>query len=203
MSRRTDEQILIDLVPPDRPIGNTKLRRALAARSWGQEKYWRVRQQLIEKGLLVAGKGYGGSVRRTDPQSEEQETDSEPDDRETSDGDSPFPVLKHVRFKNWKSFRDATLYVDPLTILIGTNASGKSNALDGIQFLHRTALGKELGVALTGDPNLSPLRGGRRLGPDPRRNAVHPRSVRSERRPADRVRLSDHRGYQAPRADPQ
>lgn len=34
-------------------------------------------------------------------------------------------MLKEVRYKNWKSFADATLYIDPLTILIGTHASGK------------------------------------------------------------------------------
>ena len=44
---------------------------------------------------------------------------------------APAAVLKSVTFQDWKSFREATLHVDELTILIGTNASGKSNALDG------------------------------------------------------------------------
>lgn len=38
-------------------------------------------------------------------------------------------TFKQITFENWKSFRHATLYIDPLTVLIGTNASGKSNAL--------------------------------------------------------------------------
>ncbi|MEI6785775.1 MAG: DNA replication protein, partial [Verrucomicrobiota bacterium] len=33
-------------------------------------------------------------------------------------------MIKEVRLENWKSFPNATLYLDPLTILIGTNASG-------------------------------------------------------------------------------
>lgn len=39
-------------------------------------------------------------------------------------------MIKELNLKNWKSFKDSTLYIDPLTILIGTNASGKSNLLD-------------------------------------------------------------------------
>jgi predicted ATP-binding protein involved in virulence len=39
-------------------------------------------------------------------------------------------MIKQLTVKNWKSFEKATFYVDPLTILIGANASGKSNLLD-------------------------------------------------------------------------
>lgn len=75
-------------------------------------------------------------------------------------------MLKEVRYKNWKSFADATLYIDPLTILIGTNASGKSNALDGLAFLNRVVQGKDLQTILSGDPallleaNIQAIRGG-------------------------------------------
>lgn len=75
-------------------------------------------------------------------------------------------MLKEVCFKNWKSFGNATLYIDPLTVLIGANASGKSNALDGVSFLNRTAQGESLHNALTGDPgflldsSLGAIRGG-------------------------------------------
>ncbi|XHX76420.1 MAG: AAA family ATPase [Stenomitos frigidus ULC029] len=37
-------------------------------------------------------------------------------------------MLKKLILENWKSFRYAELPIDPLTVLIGTNASGKSNA---------------------------------------------------------------------------
>jgi hypothetical protein len=69
-------------------------------------------------------------------------------------------MLKKLVFENWKSFRNAELYIEPLTILIGTNASGKSNALDGLAFLSRMAQGKDFQLALAGDPQIPPIRGG-------------------------------------------
>ena len=69
-------------------------------------------------------------------------------------------MLKKLILKNWKSYRYAELFIDPLTVLIGTNASGKSNALDGLEFLNRTALGKDIQAALIGDETLSSIRGG-------------------------------------------
>lgn len=44
--------------------------------------------------------------------------------------------------------------------MIGTNASGKSNALDALIFLNRISSGIFLSTALQGDGALSPLRGG-------------------------------------------
>lgn len=69
-------------------------------------------------------------------------------------------MIKEVRFKNWKSFSDSTLYIDPLTILIGTNASGKSNILDGFSLLSRLAWGKDIASALSGDSISAGIRGG-------------------------------------------
>ena len=46
-----------------------------------------------------------------------------------------------MELKNWKSIESATLYIDPLTILIGLNAYGKSNILDAFMFLKRIASG--------------------------------------------------------------
>jgi len=69
-------------------------------------------------------------------------------------------MLKKLTMKNWKSFRHAVLPIDPLTILIGTNASGKSNALEALEFLKRTALGKGFEAALAGDITLTSIRGG-------------------------------------------
>ncbi|MHB1417982.1 MAG: AAA family ATPase [Bacillota bacterium] len=69
-------------------------------------------------------------------------------------------MIKEVRYKNWKSFGEARLYIDPVTIIIGTNASGKSNLLDGLEFLSRVANGKDLHSALAGDPSLKGVRGG-------------------------------------------
>jgi len=69
-------------------------------------------------------------------------------------------MITELRLKNWKSFTDATLYVDPVTILIGTNASGKSNTLDALLFLQRVASGIGIYQAIHGDVNLPPIRGG-------------------------------------------
>ncbi|MBF0333609.1 MAG: AAA family ATPase [Alphaproteobacteria bacterium] len=69
-------------------------------------------------------------------------------------------MIKEIGFTNWKSFRDARLYIDPLTIIIGTNASGKSNALDGIEFLSRVSRGQSISAALLGAPPQTPIRGG-------------------------------------------
>ncbi len=69
-------------------------------------------------------------------------------------------MIKELQLQNWKSFADATLYIDPLTVLIGSNASGKSNALDALLFLNRISQGVTLFTAIAGDQNLPPLRGG-------------------------------------------
>ncbi|NGZ05460.1 MAG: AAA family ATPase [Magnetococcales bacterium] len=63
-------------------------------------------------------------------------------------------MIRQLTLINWKSFADARLYIDSLGVLIGTNASGKSNALDAFSFLHRISRGISLTDALAG------LRGG-------------------------------------------
>ncbi|MBD2480862.1 AAA family ATPase [Planktothrix sp. FACHB-1365] len=69
-------------------------------------------------------------------------------------------MLKQINLKNWKSFKDATLYIDPLTILIGTNSSGKSNIIDALDFLSRIPEAKSLESALMGDSHTPGIRGG-------------------------------------------
>lgn len=69
-------------------------------------------------------------------------------------------MLKELKLHHWKSFDTATLYIDPLTIIIGTNASGKSNTLDALLFLQRVASGVGIFQAINGDMNMPPIRGG-------------------------------------------
>lgn len=69
-------------------------------------------------------------------------------------------MITELYLENWKSFAKATLYIDPLTFLIGTNASGKSNVLDAFLFLQRLASGISTQTAINGDMSISPLRGG-------------------------------------------
>lgn len=68
-------------------------------------------------------------------------------------------MLRKIELENWKSFEKSTLYVEPLTILIGTNASGKSNALDALEFLSRIASSTDFTAALAGDGAILGIRG--------------------------------------------
>lgn len=69
-------------------------------------------------------------------------------------------MISQIKLENWKSFSSATLHIDPITVLIGTNASGKSNALDALLFLQRVSTGSSLSAALAGDGFQGALRGG-------------------------------------------
>ena len=53
-------------------------------------------------------------------------------------------MITKLHLVNWKSFEDSIVYIDPLTFLIGTNASGKSNVLDAFQFMHLLMKGMTL-----------------------------------------------------------
>ena len=70
-------------------------------------------------------------------------------------------MIKQIYLENWKSFDAATLHIDPLTVLIGANASGKSNMLDALVFLQRTAANVPLASVVNGmNGSMSGLRGG-------------------------------------------
>ncbi len=69
-------------------------------------------------------------------------------------------MLKQLILENWKSFRYAELPLDPLTVVIGTNASGKSNMVEALEFLQRIGRGENIEAALAGDKTLSSIRGG-------------------------------------------
>ncbi len=69
-------------------------------------------------------------------------------------------MIKKLIIRDWKSFDEATFHVDPLTILIGANASGKSNVLETFLFLTRIASNVPISQAINGDVNLPPIRGG-------------------------------------------
>ena len=69
-------------------------------------------------------------------------------------------MITSLVLENWKSFESATLYIDPLTILIGANAAGKSNILDAFRFLQRIASGLSIQESIEGTTSIQPLRGG-------------------------------------------
>lgn len=58
-------------------------------------------------------------------------------------------MLTRFGVRNFKSFRDATLRLSPLTVLIGANASGKSNLLEAIQLFSWLAAGRRFDEVLS------------------------------------------------------
>lgn len=53
-------------------------------------------------------------------------------------------MITKLHLQNFKNFQDATLHLGPLTVLLGANASGKSNVRDALRFLHGVARGYTL-----------------------------------------------------------
>jgi predicted ATPase len=53
-------------------------------------------------------------------------------------------MIERIELKNFKNFADATLNLGPLTVLVGANASGKSNIRDAFRFLHGIGRGYSL-----------------------------------------------------------
>lgn len=73
------------------------------------------------------------------------------------------PYIEELRLTRFKSFREATLPLRDLTLLIGRNGSGKSNAIDGLQVLAKLALGEDIRDAVERSPIEGPgVRGGTR-----------------------------------------
>ncbi|MDX3454350.1 AAA family ATPase [Streptomyces sp. ME02-8801-2C] len=72
------------------------------------------------------------------------------------------PRLEEVRLHSFKSFTNQVLPLQNLTILIGRNGSGKSNALDALLVLSRLASGESVRDALDGPRGggEEPIRGG-------------------------------------------
>ncbi|MEO7328353.1 MAG: AAA family ATPase [Minicystis sp.] len=60
-------------------------------------------------------------------------------------------MLERVRLTDFKSFVDEEVELAPLTLLVGANASGKSNFLDALRFLQQTAFDHTLSEVLNGE----------------------------------------------------
>lgn len=69
--------------------------------------------------------------------------------------------ITEVRLGAFKSHREVVIPIAPLTVLIGRNGSGKSNALDALELLSRLAKGEEIRDAIEGNRrDAGPVRGG-------------------------------------------
>ena len=53
-------------------------------------------------------------------------------------------MLKHVHIKGLKSLADVEVRLEPLTVLFGPNASGKSNFLDALLLLSKLGTSRTL-----------------------------------------------------------
>lgn len=64
MELNKDEKALLDHLPSDgSAVGNRTVQRTLR---WNDSRYWAIRNSLVDKGLILRGRGRGGSVRRTE-----------------------------------------------------------------------------------------------------------------------------------------
>jgi predicted ATPase len=73
------------------------------------------------------------------------------------------PFIEELRLTAFKSFRDARLPLRDLTLMIGRNGSGKSNAIDGLQVLAKLSQGEDIRDAIEGSRrDGAEIRGGAR-----------------------------------------
>lgn len=70
-------------------------------------------------------------------------------------------LIKKVYFENFKSFSKTEMQIENITTLIGTNAAGKTNAIEGMMILSEIMTGRDLSTVLDGTKNsASGVRGG-------------------------------------------
>ena len=70
-------------------------------------------------------------------------------------------MIKSIRLVNFKNFADEILRVGPFTVIVGANASGKSNIRDAFRFLHGIGRGYSLAEIIGGKygADWKPIRG--------------------------------------------
>lgn len=107
---KADERELLRFVPTNgSSIGNKRLREKLG---WKEEKYWRVRDNLVDKEWLAVGFGRGGSVYRPEVEAEEEadeEADEDEGEHDESEGEADYdsetalyPPIRAMLEKNWQ-----------------------------------------------------------------------------------------------------
>jgi predicted ATPase len=74
----------------------------------------------------------------------------------------PLPALQSVRLGSFKSYRGQDMSLGPLTLIVGRNASGKSNALDALSLLALLADERDVADLERGDQEVAGIRGGLR-----------------------------------------
>jgi predicted ATPase len=67
------------------------------------------------------------------------------------DADGASDVIDSLRLRRFKNFQDARLTLGPLSVLVGVNATGKSNIHDAFRFLHGIGRGYKLADIFGGE----------------------------------------------------
>lgn len=62
-------------------------------------------------------------------------------------------MIKKIYFENFKSFSKTEIHIENITTLIGTNAAGKTNMIEGMMILSELMTGRELSTILDGTKN--------------------------------------------------
>ncbi len=103
-------------------------------------------------------------------------------------------MITSLRLRNFKNFADETLRVGPFTVIVGANASGKSNIRDAFRFLHGIGRGYTLAEIIGGKFETDTSRLQNHGCPDPRSMAILARDVRDvDRYPHQRSQTPGHR----------
>jgi len=77
-------------------------------------------------------------------------------------------MIESLKLYDFKNFREAKLHLGPFSVLVGTNASGKSNVRDAFRVLHAIGRGYRLGEVFgekrgeSGEQQWTGIRGGTR-----------------------------------------
>ncbi len=75
-------------------------------------------------------------------------------------GEMAAAALRSVRLTRFKSLRDQVLQLEPVTLLVGRNGSGKSNVIDALSLFALLADDRDVGDLERGDQEVAGLRGG-------------------------------------------
>lgn len=62
-------------------------------------------------------------------------------------------MIKKIYFENFKSFSKTEIQIENITTLIGTNAAGKTNMIEGMMILSELMTGRDLSTILDGTKN--------------------------------------------------
>jgi len=119
-----EEQLLLKLREFGGFSGNVKLQRALG---WDEPQYWAVRNRIYDRGLLVLGRGRGGSVTLVEKAAalpvNEQEVEQPVDTAQETEISLYAPIAEVLR-QNWvKDYRLRQSWVE-ITALQGRRQTG-------------------------------------------------------------------------------